>query len=62
MILEAILATKGLDTWYLLGSLGSTASSVIAGEGKPFRDCIAMIVWTVVTMAGSVVLFKKRQF
>lgn len=62
MILEAILASKGLDTWYLLGSLGGTASSVIAGAGKPFRDCMAMIVWTILSMGGAVVLFNRRQF
>jgi hypothetical protein len=32
------------------------------GGGQPFRDVAAMIVWTVVTMAGSIFLFKKRQF
>ena len=62
LILELIMAGKGLDTWYLLGSLGSTGSKVIVGEGEPLRDIAAMLVWTIVTMTGSILLFKKRQF
>ena len=62
LILETILAARDLETWYLLGSLGSTGIEVIDGGGKPFRDIAAMIVWAVGTMAGSILLFNKRQF
>ncbi len=62
LILEAILGMKGLDTWFLLGSLGGAGADVISGGGEPFRDIAAMLVWLIVTMAGSIVLFKKRQF
>jgi ABC-2 type transport system permease protein len=62
LILEAILGARDLDTWFLLGSLGGAGREVMMGGGQPFRDVAAMIVWTVVTMAGSIFLFKKRQF
>ncbi len=62
LILEAILASRGFDTWFLLGSLRTSAAAVINGGGEPFRDAIAMVVWTVATLAGSVALFQKRQF
>ncbi|MBQ3736318.1 MAG: ABC transporter permease [Candidatus Methanomethylophilaceae archaeon] len=62
LILEAILGIKGFDTWFLLGSLGGAGADVISGGGEPLRDIAAMLVWLIVTMAGSIVLFKKRQF
>ena len=62
LILETILGARDLDTWFLLGSLGGAGSKVMMGGGDPFRDVAAMIVWAVVTMAGSIFLFKKRQF
>ena len=62
IILEGILEARGIDTWFLLGSLGSTGRAVIEGGGEPLRDIAAMLVWTIVSMAGSIFLFKKRQF
>ena len=53
---------KGLDTRFLLGSLEGAGAEVMSGGGEPFRDVAAMLVWLIVTMAGSIVLFKKRQF
>lgn len=62
LILEAILGARGLDTWFLLGSLGSAGREVMSGGGEPFRDIAAMIAWAVVTVAGSIALFNRRQF
>ncbi len=62
IILESILSARGIDPWFFLGSLGDTGRAVIEGGGEPLRDIAAMLVWTIVTMAGSIFLFKKRQF
>jgi len=62
LILEAILGIEGFDTWFILGSLGGAGAEVMSGGGEPLRDVAAMLVWLIVTMAGSIVLFKKRQF
>lgn len=64
LILEAIMGAKDLDTWFMLGSLGRTGSHVIGHtEGlNVFRDICAMLAWTIVTLSGSILLFKKRQF
>lgn len=35
LILEAILGMKGLDTWFLLGSLGGADADVVSGGGEP---------------------------
>ncbi len=62
LIFESVLGSRGVDTWFLIGSLRTSASAVLNGGGEPLRDIIAMLVWTVVPLAASVVLFKKRQF
>ncbi len=62
LIFEAILGSRGVDTWFLIGSLRTSAIDVLNGGGEPLRDIIAMLVWTVVPLIGAGVLFQKRQF
>lgn len=62
LIFEAIIGGRGLDTWYMIGALRQSGHAVITGGGEPFRDAAAMLVWVIFSLAGSLVLFKKRQF